>query len=89
MNPLRTRTGWRDHAACIGAEQELFFPIGSGTRARQQAEQAKQLCSRCPVRTLCLEWSLRAEVEFGVWGGLDENERRCLRGNRQQVLRPT
>jgi hypothetical protein len=40
---------------------------------------ARQICSRCPVRADCLAYALAAEEEFGIWGGLDQNERRNLK----------
>jgi len=41
---------------------------------------AARLCAGCPVRRECLEFELRlggAET-VGVWGGLDEDDRRAL-----------
>jgi WhiB family transcriptional regulator, redox-sensing transcriptional regulator len=43
-------------------------------------ELAARLCAGCPVRRECLEFELRttgAET-VGVWGGLDEDDRRAL-----------
>jgi WhiB family redox-sensing transcriptional regulator len=57
----------------------LFFPIGSSGPAVQQLQQAKAVCGRCAVQSLCLEWALLARIDDGVWGGLSEDERRTLR----------
>ncbi|MFC8598758.1 MULTISPECIES: WhiB family transcriptional regulator [unclassified Isoptericola] len=48
------------------------------------AEQGKLLCGLCPVLTRCfrevmaLERGLRARHRFGVWAGLDPEERARL-----------
>jgi WhiB family redox-sensing transcriptional regulator len=39
----------------------------------------------CPVRTECLADSLDNRVEFGVWGGMTERERRALLRRRPNV----
>jgi WhiB family transcriptional regulator, redox-sensing transcriptional regulator len=46
------------------------------------------MCRDCPVRVLCLDWALEHGVDFGIWGGLTEDERRALRGTliRQRQL---
>jgi hypothetical protein len=46
---------------------------------------ARRLCRTCPVREPCLHYALDHHVE-GVWGGLDEAERRQLRAADEQAL---
>ncbi|MEE1752094.1 WhiB family transcriptional regulator [Streptomyces sp. SP18CS02] len=70
---------WREAAACRTEDPDLFFPIGTGGPALLQAEEAKAVCRRCPVREQCLQWALENNQDIGVWGGLGENERRALR----------
>jgi WhiB family redox-sensing transcriptional regulator len=70
---------WRDRAACLEEDPELFFPIGAKEPAMLQVEEAKQVCARCPVDSECLSWALANREEYGVWGGLSEDERRSLR----------
>ncbi|MGW0698557.1 WhiB family transcriptional regulator [Streptomyces sp. NPDC002867] len=70
---------WREYAACRNEDPDLFFPIGTGAPALVQAEAAKQVCARCPVREQCLKWALENNQESGVWGGLNEDERRSLK----------
>ena len=41
--------------------------------------------SGCPVRTECLADALDNRVEFGVWGGMTERERRALLRRRPDV----
>jgi WhiB family redox-sensing transcriptional regulator len=39
----------------------------------------------CPVRAECLAEALDNEIEWGVWGGLTERERRALLRKRPNV----
>ncbi|MEU6313644.1 WhiB family transcriptional regulator [Streptomyces sp. NPDC047014] len=70
---------WRHEAACRREDPDLFFPVGSGGPALLQIEEAKAVCARCPVRETCLQWALEEGPEFGVCGGLSEEERRTAR----------
>ncbi len=70
---------WHEYAACRGENPELFFPIGTSAPAVQQLQQAKAVCGRCGVQSLCLEWAVLAHIDDGVWGGLSEDERRSLK----------
>jgi len=38
---------WHSRAACLGADPELFFPIGETGPALSQIAEAKQVCGRC------------------------------------------
>jgi len=69
---------WRHKAVCRDEDPELFFPIGNSGPAKNQAENAKAVCRRCPVIEECLAHALSGE-DFGVWGGMSEEERRELR----------
>ncbi|NIL59668.1 WhiB family transcriptional regulator [Salinispora arenicola] len=69
---------WRDHSACRDEDPELFFPIGTSGPTLLQVEQAKAVCRRCPAMDQCLQWALDSGTDFGVWGGLSEDERREL-----------
>jgi WhiB family transcriptional regulator, redox-sensing transcriptional regulator len=77
---------WLSDAACIGEDPELFFPIGTSTPAAVQTARAKSVCRSCPVRAECLEWSLVTYQDAGVWGGLDEEERREIRRARRRQI---
>ena len=65
---------WRVRALCAQADPEAWFPEKGESTA-----QAKLVCSRCDVRTDCLQDALDNDERFGVWGGLSERERRTLR----------
>lgn len=74
---------WRAHAVCRTAnDPELWFPVGENTTAWQNAAAAKATCYGCPVIDQCLRWALDNREDVGIWGGLDEAERRRLHGRR-------
>ncbi|GAA2500834.1 WhiB family transcriptional regulator [Streptomyces thermolineatus] len=76
---LPVNTNWRNRSACREEDPELFFPIGSTGPALLQAEEAKAVCRRFPVRETCLQWALEIGEDSGVWGGLSEDERRAVK----------
>lgn len=69
---------WRDRAACRDSGPNLFFPAGPAASSRH-VERAKSVCKWCPVRCDCLDYALETNQQPGIWGGLDEAERRKLR----------
>ena len=66
-------THWIRNARCLDSDPEAFFATDSDT-----VKGIKKMCARCPVRTPCLEESVRTLASHGVWGGQDEDERRPL-----------
>ncbi len=76
---------WRQRAACIDEDPELFFPVGTTGPAVEQTERAKAVCHTCDVISECLEWALETGQDSGVWGGMGEEERRALRRSRRRL----
>ena len=79
-------TNWRDDAACLDADPDLFFPVGTTGPALKQIDNAKRICQACPVRKQCLAWALDLDATAGVWGGsagiwggTTQDERRAMR----------
>ena len=70
---------WRHDAACRLFDPDLFFPVGAVGPPEQQKRQAKSVCFKCPVRSECLRFAVATNQQFGIWGGLDEDERRSFR----------
>lgn len=70
---------WRDRAACLHHDPDLFFPEGTAGPALRQADQAKQICQACQVRTPCVDFALRHGLGFGIWGGATREELPRLR----------
>jgi WhiB family redox-sensing transcriptional regulator len=70
---------WQMKAACRGPESSIFFPPSWSERRdeRERREaRAKAICAACPVSRECLEFALRVREPHGIWGGLNEAERR-------------
>ena len=77
---------WRDDAACLHADPDLFFPIAAIGPALDQIDEAKRVCAACPVRQPCLAWALDHGTVSGIWGGTSEAGRRALRRAATQSL---
>ena len=73
---LRT---WALEGSCRTADPDALFVQGAAQN------RAKAVCLACPVRTECLADALDHRIEFGVWGGMTERERRALLKRRPNV----
>jgi WhiB family redox-sensing transcriptional regulator len=71
---------WQTDAACRAVDPNLFFGPQHEPREVKAAREAraKTVCATCPVRQPCLEFAISTNEPFGVWGGLNELERRRL-----------
>ena len=78
---------WRAKAACRDKDPELFFPVGNTGAAYQQIEEAKAVCRTCKVIDACLKCALDTNQDYGVWGGLSEDERRALKRRAMRTRR--
>jgi WhiB family redox-sensing transcriptional regulator len=73
--------GWQRLAACRGEDSAYYFaPNYFEKRAEKLAREAvaKRICATCPVREPCLDYALATREAHGVWGGLNETERRAI-----------
>ena len=53
------------------------------TRSRRSSGRPKRaICNACSVRHPCLEYALRIREPHGIWGGLNETERKQLLADR-------
>lgn len=77
------KTTWRDLGACLDQDPDLFAPDGTTGRWADVIANAKAVCARCPVAEQCLAWALDTREDYGIFGGLTEDERWSLR--RQQA----
>ena len=78
---------WRAKAACRDKDPELFFPVGNTGAAYNQIEEAKAVCRTCKVIDACLKCALDTNQDYGVWGGLSEDERRALKRRAMRARR--
>jgi WhiB family redox-sensing transcriptional regulator len=78
---------WRDRAACLDEDPELFFPIGNTGPALIQIEEAKAVCRSCQVIETCLKLAIDSGQDNGVFGGLSEEQRRSLKRRNARARR--
>lgn len=72
LEQLLRPPAWHADAACKEHPEISFFPAPGRTA---EAQQARQVCAGCLVRTECFE----AADEHGIWGGTSARERRDAR----------
>ncbi len=84
--PVMDLWEWQYQGACRQTGDEVFFhPEGErGSNRRRRDEAAKAVCASCPVMELCREHALRVREPYGVWGGLTEDERTAILGERER-----
>jgi WhiB family transcriptional regulator, redox-sensing transcriptional regulator len=78
-------TAWQAKAACRGPQAAVFFPPTHPERKDERAgreDRAKEICAGCSVRKPCLEYALLIREPHGIWGGLNELERKALLARR-------
>lgn len=72
---------WRRGAPCRGADSTLFFPPSHFERKDEKEmreARAKGICRSCPVQRECLDYAVRIREPHGIWGGLNELERKAM-----------
>ncbi|MFD3334728.1 WhiB family transcriptional regulator [Streptomyces sp. NPDC058700] len=70
---------WMGSALCRTVDADDLFVQGAAQ------SRAKALCTGCPVKAECLAYALDGRIEYGVWGGMTERERRALLKRRPTV----
>lgn len=72
---------WTASASCGAGRMapDALFVEGSAQR------EVRAVCAACPVRLECLADALDNRMDFGVWGGMTERERRVLLRRRPDV----
>lgn len=69
---FRDRQEWVPRAKCRDIDPDKLFVRGAAQR------EAAVICRHCPVVLQCRADALDNRVEFGVWGGLTERQRRAM-----------
>ncbi len=70
---------WAERGSCRDMDPDTLFVPGAAQH------RAKRVCASCPVRVECLTEALDNRLEFGIWGGMTERERRSLLRRRPDV----
>ena len=76
---MRQSEDWQSTALCRGNHAHLFFPPSTFERKdeRERREtRAKAICQVCPSQPACREYAMAIREQFGIWGGLTENDRK-------------
>ena len=85
MSVQRVDDLWQAKAACRGPQAAVFFPPTTFERKDEKEgreTRAKAICATCSVRQPCLEYALRIREPHGIWGGLNEVERKQVLARR-------
>jgi WhiB family redox-sensing transcriptional regulator len=75
-----SRIAWVSKALCRTADPDELFVRGAAQR------KAAVICRHCPVMLECGADALDNRVEFGVWGGMTERQRRALLKQHPEVV---
>lgn len=73
------RADWVSQALCRAGDPDGLFVRGAAQR------QAATICRSCPVILECGADALDNRVEWGVWGGMTERQRRALLRRHSEV----
>ena len=79
---VKPGSGWWIDAECRGVDPAVFHP---DPEVEGSDVAARELCATCPVQEPCLEYALSVREKDGIWGGLDEHERRKLIRRRRRA----
>ena len=76
---LEARAEWMSQARCRNADPDELFVQGAAQK------KAAKICRHCPVVVQCAAEALDTRVEYGVWGGMTERQRRALLATHPEV----
>lgn len=74
------RIAWVSRARCRAADPDELFVRGAAQR------KAAVICRSCPVIYECAAEALDSRIEFGIWGGMTERQRRALLKQHPEVV---
>ena len=74
---VMTAPDWMEHAACLDANPEAFFPPGDNEHTADWTE-ARATCARCPVTADCLRYAIDTRDGHAFLAGLTPEQRRPL-----------
>lgn len=77
--PARPARRTAPHPPCYDRDPDLLFVQGA------VQNEVAVICKECPIRVGCLAEALDNRIEFGIWGGMTERQRRVLLRQQPQV----
>ena len=85
MHPVKgVSVTWQQTGACRSGMATDFYPPMHTERKHERLareRRAKSVCAACPVQLQCLEHAIAVDERYGIWGGLNQDERRLLRAS--------
>lgn len=84
IDGLPSKPDWMSRGKCDPSTAIIFFgkaKEGKWERKPREA-MAKEICKLCPVVVDCGQYAFANKIDYGVWGGLTEMERRDILKNR-------
>ena len=85
MSAQRIEESWQIKGSCRGPQASVFFPPAQFERKDEKLDResrAKAICRTCPVKRECLDYAVSIREAHGIWGGLNEVERKQLLAQR-------
>jgi WhiB family redox-sensing transcriptional regulator len=76
---------WELRAACRGMGTDQFFPEFNFL----VEDSVLAACAHCEVKGECLTYAIDHHEEYGVWGGLTEEQRKQITTTRNRVRCPS
>lgn len=61
-------------ALCREYDVSIFFPTGGSA-----GNKAKKICDQCSVKIECLEYAIKNNIDYGMWGGVSERGRKRMK----------
>ena len=81
MSAQTADNSWQMKAACRGPQAAVFFPppqFGRKDEKLEREARAKEICATCSVKEPCLDYAVSIREPHGIWGGLNESERKAI-----------
>ena len=69
---------------CKGVDTEMYYPVEASTHFPEK-KLIVSICGSCVHQAECADWGIRHE-RFGIWGGLNETQRKEIRKQKNIVL---
>jgi len=67
---------WQQSGLCRQADASLYFSDDDerGLIKEGKIKQAILICNQCSVLNECKEFALKTKQQYGIWGGLTEEQ---------------
>lgn len=76
---------WVEKAYCKNKPTKNFFPGQGDTTVKKVIQET---CNNCEVKQPCLNYAIRNNIRYGIWGATSERQRRSLRREYKKNLNP-